>query len=635
MKHLPKQTKLLLPLILFGVAFVVLISSCNILGGEEEAPPGPVAFDILAPPANVKALVNSPIQIQSAHQGDISRVDLFVRAGDGQEQQIRSDAPEDGVVMQQWTPLVPGTYTLLVRGIGPDGNIVSEYNRPIQIIDESFGATIAQVGEPPIQIAPTIVAATPAPPPAVEASDAGAAFVVSSGPATVQPTAIPRYPPPPPAPGVPWGPTQAELPNFTAPVCDAAEYLGPVAVAGTRQVVKEQDDIAVKAAAGTIIHRIWEIRNIGTCTWGPGYELAFYGGRAMGTGGVVFESAYPAAPVRRNVVVDESRLIVPEGKPNQQAKLEVLLNVPSIPGIHQSYWRMRNPHGVYFGPIVGITLEVVRDCDSDLGDDDIIYGAPDIREFKFIGVSSNLITQTVTTPLAEIGKEAAYEWSVINATNVDVVIEDPTGNIETRTYSDLRNRDIFVPRKFGEYKFTLFADNGVCEDTHEIKLAASTEPGKFPLAIIVSAQSQVNPTSANVSISSSLPGDQTQLEWEHPDPAVNQFFLIAQGERRGEETVCPFFGWDSACYTTVSDWRPTRKVVLELSGQGGQAHTATVQNVESRICPESFNSAREDHRIVYKVQAFINGRPANPEFSTQVTANCLPQTATQLPTEIQ
>ena len=37
-----------------------------------------------------------------------------------------------------------------------------------------------------------------------------------------------------------------------------------------------------------MVHRAWRLQNVGTCTWGPGYELAFYGGRSMGSGGVAF-----------------------------------------------------------------------------------------------------------------------------------------------------------------------------------------------------------------------------------------------------------------------------------------------------------------------------------------------------------
>ncbi|MFN8459175.1 MAG: NBR1-Ig-like domain-containing protein [Anaerolineae bacterium] len=44
---------------------------------------------------------------------------------------------------------------------------------------------------------------------------------------------------------------------------------------------------------------------------------------------------------------------MPQGKPNQEAVVEVILTTPAIPGIHQSYWRMRNPQGSLLAPLWG------------------------------------------------------------------------------------------------------------------------------------------------------------------------------------------------------------------------------------------------------------------------------------------
>jgi hypothetical protein len=48
----------------------------------------------------------------------------------------------------------------------------------------------------------------------------------------------------------------------------------------------------------------------------------------MGSGGVAFESTFPGEPARRNTLIDSNRLIVPEGKPNQVAVVEVQLAAP-------------------------------------------------------------------------------------------------------------------------------------------------------------------------------------------------------------------------------------------------------------------------------------------------------------------
>jgi hypothetical protein len=159
-------------------------------------------------------------------------------------------------------------------------------------------------------------------------------------------------------------------------VCDDAKYQGPyVSDTSRRVVIPNDDDIAAPVVGGTTVFRAWRLQNVGTCTWGPGYELAFYGGRSMGSGGAAFDTPFPPNPPRPNVLLDPNRLIVPEGKPNQVAVIELALVTPVTPGIHQSYWRMRNPHGVFFGPIIGVTMQVVRDCDFSFRGAPL-YGAP-------------------------------------------------------------------------------------------------------------------------------------------------------------------------------------------------------------------------------------------------------------------
>ena len=433
---------------------------------------------------------------------------------------------------------------------------------------------------------------------------------------------------------MPPGPTQAELPPLHAPVCDAAEYLGVFVPDPSRRIgVSEPDDVTAKSIAGSVIHRSWRLRNIGTCTWGPGYELAFYGGRAMGSGGVAFESSYPADPGRRNALIDNNRLIVPEGKPNQTAILEVLLSVPVTPGIHQSYWRMRNPHGVYFGPIIGVTIEVVRECKFNL------YGAPVINRFEILGVGNVFQPQidpnapdNIPTVQAKFSEAVTLEWDIINATNFDIIIQDPTGNIQSTSTADGNSRATFIPKTLGPHKLTLFADNGSCTFDQQVNVnVIPLEGDQFRLDLILSGGATSASADEHLSFSSAINEGQVQLNWEHFDPNVDKVTLIAEKYRRSFSEDCSlgfnssFFSWRGICSDGWSDWEATgEQVPLQVGGAGQAAGTATVANIERKLCPATFNPISEDFGIKYVLVAEAGGRPATPSVSNAVDVRCEP-----------
>lgn len=278
-------------------------------------------------------------------------------------------------------------------------------------------------------------------------------------------TPVPRYPPPSPALGIPPGPLQAEMNAEGPSVCDAAEYLGPFVGDYTKRIlIGEDDNIAIKTIAGSTIYRAWRLRNIGTCAWGPGYELAFYGGQKMGSDGVTFESL--ADDTIANSLEASEHLIIPEGNPNQVAVLEVKLQAPNTPGIVQSYWRMRNPEGEYFGPIVGITMDVIRECQYG------VYGVPVINRFEILSVGelygpSNPIESSVA-----LGESITLGWDVINVSKFKVVVENPQGKRETINTQELGVNDklTFSVEMVGKYTVTLYTYNGSCTITTEVVL---------------------------------------------------------------------------------------------------------------------------------------------------------------------
>jgi len=93
---------------------------------------------------------------------------------------------------------------------------------------------------------------------------------------------------------------------------------------------------------GQALTKTWRVKNVGTSTWGSGYQLAFTGGEQMG------------AP---------SAVDVPVTAPGQEVDISVNMTAPSGGGSHWGNWRLRNPQGTYFGD--GLLVEITVPDDSN------------------------------------------------------------------------------------------------------------------------------------------------------------------------------------------------------------------------------------------------------------------------------
>jgi hypothetical protein len=698
----------ILTLLLMASLIISLISACNIigLGGGQETPSAPSEAAILAPPAGVKALARTLVQIQSSHPGDdVSRVELWVQEpGQAGEKLLRSDVPINGIVLQEWVPQQVGPHTIKVRTYytGREDQPPEELTWPIEIID---GSTIALVdvteaarewpsiergqaptegerplgegerpaaegeqvpgaegerpagegeqitgaegerppgaeapaaegerppgaeGQAPGEVAPGFEPPTVTPQPGAVEEGAPDQLQIAVVDAEVKSTPVPtsalRYPPPPAAPGVPPGPVQADMPNFFPPVCDAAKSLGVYVPDTSRRVsIDEPDDVPAKAVGGSMVHRAWQLQNVGTCTWGPGYELAFYGGRSMGSGGVAFEAPYPSEPGRRNAIVDNNRLIVPEGKPNQVAIVEVLLNVPVTPGIHQSYWRMRNPQGIYFGPIIGVTLEVARTCEFG------IYGAPVVNKFEILGVGNVFRPEDPVSVSAKFGEPITLEWDIINATNFNIVITDPTGNIQSTSTPDQSGRVTFTPKTLGRHTVILYADNGPCTVSAQVNVdVVPPDDEQFRLDLILSGAASTASADENISYSSTITPGSIQIQWQHFDQETDHFILIAELHKRVYAERCllekyPILGWKGPCNEDWGKWESVDKREFKVGGEGDAQSAKTITNIERVLCPASYDPSKEKYRLHYKMQAYKGGRVAEPFESNAVDVEC-------------
>lgn len=78
--------------------------------------------------------------------------------------------------------------------------------------------------------------------------------------------------------------------------------------------------------------KTWKIKNIGTCTWGEGYELVFS------------YSSLPNDDALNGVAQPLAAAIAPQ----QEVEVSVQFTAPDLPGTYFSVWTMRNAKDISF-----------------------------------------------------------------------------------------------------------------------------------------------------------------------------------------------------------------------------------------------------------------------------------------------
>ena len=159
--------------------------------------------------------------------------------------------------------------------------------------------------------------------------------------------------------------------------------------------------------------KTWRLRNTGSSTWGAGYQLVFVTG--TGTAG-----GAPAA-------VD-----VPPTAPDTLADVSASFTGPADVGVHRAYWRLRNPSGTYFGPMLWAELDVQpagagitafsADPASPSGSGHVQIqasadGVPNFRALR-LRIDGSVVAE-ITTP------ELSYDWQTtgLDAVEHSLVVE--------------------------------------------------------------------------------------------------------------------------------------------------------------------------------------------------------------------
>jgi Ig-like domain-containing protein len=127
-------------------------------------------------------------------------------------------------------------------------------------------------------------------------------------------TAPTQTPIPPTATPIP--PTKTPVPTAIV-YCDWAAFIQDVTVPDGSQF-----------APGEVFTKTWRLKNIGTCTWTPDYDIAFSSGAQM-SGTNIQVPGYVA--------------------PGQTVDVSVTFTAPSAAGHYISYWMLRNASGKLFG----------------------------------------------------------------------------------------------------------------------------------------------------------------------------------------------------------------------------------------------------------------------------------------------
>ena len=122
--------------------------------------------------------------------------------------------------------------------------------------------------------------------------------------------------------------TVAPLPTATEQPCENdAVFMADLTIPDFSEVMP-----------GEPLRKSWQIRNTGSCSWGPGYHVVFKEGHAMTER--LQHALYPA-------------------RPDANAVVQIDMTAPEAPGDYEGFWRLYDPDGNVFGHKLFIKLSVV------------------------------------------------------------------------------------------------------------------------------------------------------------------------------------------------------------------------------------------------------------------------------------
>ncbi len=133
------------------------------------------------------------------------------------------------------------------------------------------------------------------------------------------------------------GESQGGYPNH---IIDPTPFLAPLLAQSLDGALYLSDTVADGSPypTGASFTETWRLKNSGGSTWGEGYQLARFGGDALGA---------PAS------------VALPSAAPGQVVDVSVTFSAPPVAGRSRSLWKCRNAAGAWFGDLVWVDIQAV------------------------------------------------------------------------------------------------------------------------------------------------------------------------------------------------------------------------------------------------------------------------------------
>ncbi len=189
-------------------------------------------------------------------------------------------------------------------------------------------------------------------------------------------------------------------------------------------------------APGSAFTKTWRVRNDGTCTWTPEYDLVFVSGSAM--------DGVAVTPLTGNVA------------PGQTVDLSVNMKAPTAAGDYTGYWMLRNQYDARFG--VGDDARVSLWVKIKVKTYTMFYNMAD----KVCDAKWSTTYKTLACPGDETNITDGYAIKKTNAKREDGAVENELSLI-TRPDSTLTGHIEGVYPKFLVQKGDIFKATINCE----------------------------------------------------------------------------------------------------------------------------------------------------------------------------
>lgn len=152
--------------------------------------------------------------------------------------------------------------------------------------------------------------------------------------------------------------TEYTLPEEVLPAFTARESRLPVPVSVTDEnralLLRETIPDGTVMTSNQVFQKTWTLYNPGPWTWPVGTCLRYVEGNAM----FDIDTEHSSSIVTLSNAMSSTKLTQPVG-PSQEANFTVTMRSPILPGAAESYWRLKLPSGVSFGPRLWCAIEVV------------------------------------------------------------------------------------------------------------------------------------------------------------------------------------------------------------------------------------------------------------------------------------